>query len=99
MLLRRFFHPRLAQSSYLIACSMSREAIVIDPHRDVELFLAAARAEGVKITAVTETHVHADFLSGSRDLAAQTGARLYLSGEGRRPWSYTEDFVRSAEAV
>jgi hydroxyacylglutathione hydrolase len=99
MLLRRFFHPRLAQSSYLIACSMSREAIVIDPHRDVELFLAAARAEGVKITAVTETHVHADFLSGSRDLAAQTGARLYLSGEGRGPWSYTEDFVRSAEAV
>jgi len=99
MLLRRFFQPRLAQSSYLIACGASREAIVIDPHRDVEVFLAAARAEGVRITAVTETHVHADFLSGSRDLAAQTGARLFLSGEGRGPWSYTDDFIRSANAV
>ncbi len=99
MLLRRFFHPRLAQSSYLIACTASREALVIDPHRDVELYLDAARAEGVRISAVTETHVHADFLSGSRDLAAQTGARLYLSGEGRGPWSYTDDFVRSSGAV
>jgi hydroxyacylglutathione hydrolase len=99
MLLRRFFNSRLAQSSYLIACSASREAIVIDPHRDVEVFLAAAGAEGVRITAVTETHVHADFLSGSRDLAAQAGARLYLSGEGRGPWSYSEEFIKSSGAV
>jgi hydroxyacylglutathione hydrolase len=99
MLLRRFFHPRLAQSSYLIACSATREALVIDPHRDVDLYLGAARAEGVRISAVTETHVHADYLSGSRDLAAQTGARLYLSGEGRGPWSYTDDYVRSSGAV
>ena len=99
MLLRRFFHPRLAQSSYLIACTASREAIVIDPYRDIELYLGAARADGVRIAAVTETHVHADFLSGSRDLAAQTGARLYLSGEGRGPWSYSEEFVRSTGAV
>jgi hydroxyacylglutathione hydrolase len=99
MLLRRFFHPRLAQSSYLIGCGRSREAIIIDPHRDVELFLAAARSEGMRITAVTETHVHADFLSGSCDLAAQTGARLYLSGEGRGPWSYTDDLVRATGAV
>jgi hydroxyacylglutathione hydrolase len=99
MLLRRLFHPRLAQSSYLIACGASHEAIVIDPHRDVEVFLAAARAEGARIVAVTETHVHADFLSGSHDLAAQTGARLFLSGEGRGPWSYTDDFIRSSNAV
>ena len=72
---------------------------MIDPHRDVELYLGAARAEGVRISAVTETHVHADFLSGSHALAAQTGARLYLSGEGRGSWSYTDDFVRSSGAV
>lgn len=99
MLLRRFFHPRLAQSSYLVACSASREAIIIDPSRDVDLFLEAARAEGVRIVGVTETHVHADFLSGSRELAARTGAQLYLSGAGRGPWSYTDDFVRATGAV
>ena len=99
MLLRRFFHPRLAQSSYLIACSASREALVIDPTRDVDLFLEAARAEGVRIVGVTETHVHADFLSGSRELAARTGAQLYLSGAGRGPWSYTDDYVQGAGAV
>ena len=99
MLLRRFFHPGLAQSSYLIACTASREAIVIDPHRDVDVFLDAARADGVRISAVTETHVHADYLSGSRDLAARTGGRLYLSGEGRGPWSYSDEYVRSTGAI
>jgi hydroxyacylglutathione hydrolase len=99
MLVRRFFHPRLAQSSYLIACSVSREAIVIDPLRDVEPYITAATAEGVRITAVTETHVHADFLSGSRELASLTGGQLYLSGEQRGPWSYAEDYVRRAGAM
>jgi hydroxyacylglutathione hydrolase len=99
MLLRRLFHPRLAQSSYLIACGNSRDAIVIDAHRDVELYLAAARSEGVRIIAVAETHVHADFLSGSRELAGRTGARLYLSGESRGPWSYTDAFVQETAAV
>jgi hydroxyacylglutathione hydrolase len=99
MLLRRLFHPRLAQSSYLIACSASRDAIVVDPHRDIGIYLAAAESEGVRITAVTETHVHADFLSGSQELAARTGARLYLSGEGRGAWSYTDEFIRTSAAV
>jgi hydroxyacylglutathione hydrolase len=52
----------------------------------------------MRITAVTETHVHADFLSGSRELAARTGAQLYLSGEERGPWSYTDEYVRGAGA-
>jgi|SRR5579862_1177842 len=99
MIFRRLFHSHLAQASYLIGCGASHEAIVIDPHRDVDLFLNAARAEGVRIIAVTETHVHADFLSGSHELAAHTGARLYLSGEGRGPWSYSDDLIRDAEAV
>jgi hydroxyacylglutathione hydrolase len=99
MIVRRFFHPRLAQSSYLIGCSTSREAIVLDPLRYVEPYVAAASAEGVRITAVSETHVHADFLSGSRELGLRTGAQLYLSGEGRGPWSYTDDYVRGSRAM
>jgi hydroxyacylglutathione hydrolase len=99
MLVRRLYHQRLAQASYLIACTQSREAIVIDPVRDVEPYLAAAAAEGVRIVAVTETHVHADFISGSRELAGRTGARLYLSGEGRGPWSYTGTYLADAGAT
>jgi hydroxyacylglutathione hydrolase len=99
MLVRRLYHPRLAQASYLIADSESREAIIIDPLRDVEPYLAAAAAENVRITAVTETHVHADFISGSRELADRTGGRLYLSGEGRGAWSYTDGYLADAGAT
>ncbi len=99
MLVRRLYHPRLAQASYLIADTESREAIIIDPLRDVEPYLAAAAAENVRIMAVTETHVHADFISGSRELADRTGARLYLSGEGRGSWSYTDGYLADAGAT
>jgi hydroxyacylglutathione hydrolase len=99
MLVRRFYDHALAQASYLIGCAASGEAIIIDPLRDVEPYIAAAASEGVRISAVTETHVHADFLSGSRDLATRTGARLYLSGEGRGPWSYTDAYVAGAGAT
>ena len=88
MLLRRFYDPKLAQASYLIGCSRSGEAIVIDPNRDAGQYVRAAESEGVRITFVTETHIHADFVSGSRELAASTGARIYLSGEGGADWSY-----------
>jgi hydroxyacylglutathione hydrolase len=88
MILKRFFEPKLAQTSYLIGCLNTREAIVIDPNRDAELYLKAAEAEGVRITHVTETHIHADYLSGSRELANRTGATLYLSDEGDADWKY-----------
>ena len=57
----------------------------------------AAETEGVRIAYVTETHIHADFVSGSRELASRTGARLHLSGEGGADWSY--DFAESDGAV
>lgn len=98
MLLRRLYHPQLAQASYLIGCGATGEGLVIDPHRDADHYMGVASAEGVRITAVTETHVHADFLSGSRELAARTGARLYLSGEGRGPWSYTDEYIAQSGA-
>jgi hydroxyacylglutathione hydrolase len=88
MFLKRFFEPKLAQASYMIGCAAAREAIVIDPNRDIDLYLDAAEAEGVRIAHVTETHIHADYLSGSRELAARTGATLYLSDEGDANWKY-----------
>ena len=88
MILKRFYDERLAQASYLIGCAASGEALVIDPNRDVEQYLRAAAEEGLCITAVTETHIHADFVSGSRELAARAGATLFLSDEGGADWRY-----------
>src|SRR4051812_18163554 len=88
MLVRRFYDDRLAQASYLIGCQQTGEGIVIDPSRDIAPYIAAAREENVRITGVTETHIHADFLSGTRELAAATGARPLLSGEGGDAWQY-----------
>ncbi len=88
MFVKRFFEPKLAQTSYMIGCAAERECIVIDPNRDADQYLKAAEAEGARIAHVTETHIHADFLSGSRELAARTGATLYVSDEGDAPWKY-----------
>lgn len=88
MLLKRFYDDHLAQASYLIGCQATGEGLVVDPHRDVEIYLSAAAREGVRVTHVTETHIHADYASGSRELAARTGARLYLSNEGGEDWRY-----------
>jgi hydroxyacylglutathione hydrolase len=88
MLVRRFYDDRLAQAAYLIGCQRTGEAIVIDPPRDIAPVLDAARAEGVRITRVTETHIHADFVSGARELAHATGAKLLLSAEGGTDWQY-----------
>src|SRR5688500_10728361 len=88
MILRRLYDDKLAQAGYLVGCSATGEALVVDPNRDVERYVAAARSEGLRVTHVTETHIHADFVSGSRELARAAGARLYLSGEGGEDWSY-----------
>lgn len=85
---KQFYDPDLAQGSYLIGCQATGEAVVVDPRRDVGVYTQDAAANGLSITAVTETHVHADYLSGSRELATVTGAQLYLSGEGGEEWSY-----------
>lgn len=88
MILKRFYDEKLAQASYLIGCAGTGEACVIDANRDVEQYIKAAAEEGLTITHVTETHIHADFLSGSRELADRTGARLFLSAEGGPEWQY-----------
>jgi hydroxyacylglutathione hydrolase len=97
MLFRQIYNDQLAQASYLIACQASGEALIVDPTRDIEAYLGLAEREGVRITAVTETHIHADFISGARELAARTKAKLYLSGEGGPDWSYA--FAEASEAT
>src|SRR5215831_5478959 len=86
MILKRFYEDRIAQASFLLGSA--GEAVIIDPNRDVKRYLDAARAEGLRITAVTETHIHADFVSGARELARCTGATLCVSAEGGADWQY-----------
>ena len=88
MILKHFFEDSLAQYAYLVGCGATKEAMVIDPTVDVQEYIDAAAAEGLTITKVTETHIHADFVSGSRALAQATGATLYASGEGGPDWQY-----------
>ena len=88
MLLKYFYDEKLAQASYLVGCVATGEALVIDPARHVTPYLAAAEKEGLRITHVTETHIHADFVSGSRELAFATGATIYLGDMGDADWKY-----------
>lgn len=81
MILRPIPDRFLAQTAYLVGCPATREALIVDPERDVDRYVAAAALDGLRIVAVAETHVHADFLSGAHALADLTGARLYLSAE------------------
>lgn len=97
MIVKRFYDETLAQASYLIGCGRTGNAIVIDPTRDIEQYLHMAEAEEVAVTHVTETHIHADFVSGSRELAVRVGAALYLSAEGGKDWQY--GFAQDAGAV
>src|SRR5215468_2781036 len=73
---QRFFEEGLAQASFLISCDRTKEAVVIDPRRDASIYTAAATQSGATIVASIETHVHADFVSGARELAAK-GANVF----------------------
>lgn len=88
MFFRQFYDTSLAQASYMVGCQATGEAIVIDPSRDVDAYIRTAAQEGFRIIHVTETHIHADFVSGSRELASLTGARILLSAEGGKDWQY-----------
>jgi len=88
MYFEHVYDKSLAQYSYVIGCQVTGEAMVIDAKRDVDTYLDIARKNNLTITHIAETHIHADFLSGSRELAAITGASLYLSDEGGGDWQY-----------
>jgi hydroxyacylglutathione hydrolase len=88
MFFQHVYDKSLAQASYFIGCQKAGVAMVIDPKRDVDTYLDIARQNNMTITHIAETHIHADFLSGSRELAALTGGQLYLSDEGGPDWQY-----------
>lgn len=87
MFLRMVYDEKLAAAAYVIGCQRTGQAIVIDPQRDVDRYEKLAEVNGLKIVAVAETHIHADFLSGARELA-ENGAVAYLSDEGDADWKY-----------
>src|SRR5690606_10923459 len=89
MLLERIYDEDLAQASYFIGCQAKGEAIVVGPRRGLGDYLTLATKHGMRIVAVTETHIHADYLSGTRGLAAKTGATMYVSDEGGPDWTYS----------
>ena len=93
MFFEHIYDKSLAQGSYLIGCQATGEAIVIDAKRDIDTYLEIAKQNDLRITHITETHIHADFLSGSRELAAVTGATMYLSDEGGEGWQYEFEHV------
>jgi len=86
MLFRQTFDPKLAQYAYLVGCQRTGQALIIDPLRDIDQYVQLAETEGLRITAVAETHIHADFLSGVREFASRYGTTVYVSDEGDADW-------------
>jgi hydroxyacylglutathione hydrolase len=85
----RIFTPGLAQVAYLIADPESGEAAIIDPRRDVDEYVAWAEDRGLRFTAILETHVHADFVSGGKELSRVTGAPIYTPRMGDVEYEHT----------
>ena len=88
MILEQHYLACLAQASYLIADEKSGIAVVVDPRRDVEIYLESARAHGVRIAHVLLTHFHADFLAGHLELRARTGAAIHLGARARADYPF-----------
>ena len=88
MLLRYFYDDKLAHASYVVGCQATGEAVVVDPMRDINPYVELAKKENLKIVGALETHIHADFVSGSRELADRFGTKMYISDEGDKDWKY-----------
>lgn len=87
MFFEQIFEEKLAQYAYLIGCQRSGEAVVVDPMRDIARYEELAAKHNLKIIAVAETHIHADYLSGLREFA-EKGVKVYASDEGDKDWKY-----------
>jgi hydroxyacylglutathione hydrolase len=79
MYFEQFYLTCLAHASYMIGSE--GEAAVVDPQRDVDIYLKAAEEQNLKIRHIFETHLHADFVSGHKELARRTGAQIYIGAE------------------
>lgn len=87
MFFQQIFEEKLAQYAYLIGCQKSGEAIIVDPMRDIDRYQKIASKNKLKIVAATETHIHADYLSGLREFA-ESGVKILVSDEGDKDWKY-----------
>lgn len=103
MFFRQRFIPGLAIYSYLIGDEKTRECAVIDPARDVDTYFQMAREEGMQINHILETHVHADYVSGSVEVKHRTGGKalIHSSGMGGKEWTppYADHVVRDGDEV
>jgi hydroxyacylglutathione hydrolase len=97
MFFRQVYDEKLAQAAYLIGCQKTGEAIVIDPERDIDRYEALAKANGLRIVAAADTHIHADFLSGVREFAER--ARAPMSPTKATPTGSTSGSTRSRSAA
>lgn len=88
MIIERFVTPELAQVAYAVGDGAAGKVALIDPRRDVGEYLAWIESRGLKIVAVLETHVHADFVSGALELARATGASIYTSRLGEQRFEH-----------
>lgn len=87
MYFKQIFEPKIAQYAYIIGCQSTGEALVIDPLRDIDQYDRIAEAEGLKVTAAADTHIHADYLTGLREYA-ERGVTVYASDAGDKDWKY-----------
>jgi glyoxylase-like metal-dependent hydrolase (beta-lactamase superfamily II)/rhodanese-related sulfurtransferase len=89
MLLQQFYLKCLAHASYIVGDERSKQAVVIDPQRDIEQYLAYASEHGLTIGHVVLTHLHADFLAGHLELRDRVGARIYLGAKATAEYAFT----------
>lgn len=95
MHVQQFFLSCLAQASYVIGSD--GEAVVVDPQRDVDLYINEAREHGFAIKYVIETHLHADFVSGHHELAKRTGAQMYVGAKANAAFAHVD--VRDGDEI
>src|SRR5258707_1723001 len=88
MYFKQFYLGCLAHASYMIGSD--GEAVVVDPQRDVDIYLKAAQDHGLTIRHVFETHLHADFVSGHKELATRTGAKIYIGAQARAAFPHVD---------
>src|SRR5579859_679411 len=97
MKIEQFFLEGLGHQSYFVAEEESSVAAIVDPRRDIDIYLEAARRAGTQIALVLETHVHNDYVSGGRELAARTGAKV-IASDGD-PLVYADRSVREGDRI
>src|SRR5216117_4276776 len=89
MIVRQFYLNCLAHASYLIGDEQTGIAVVVDPQRDIDQYLALAAEHGLRIAHVFLTHFHADFVAGHLELRDRTGATIYLGAAAKAEYAFT----------